>query len=319
MDAIIINREILLDEDFTGDFREKLCAYLNGLIDSELAKGDETDFDLIDEYADAINCIRDGGADGILPVISKHDFYKALGIKSVNPAFKIAAAAAAIIIVFGAGTALLRGSQTDIIAKTAEYFRELFGVHEIEPVAQTVTEQTAEAVTKAEKTTAPAPVFTGIELDFGENFRREYYVGERFDKTGLGVYLICAGGKQAAENYEIITGAFAEKAGEQTVTVSAGGFSESFTVRILNNEKTPLLNSIYATFPDGFDFTYNGEPDLSGMRVYAVYSDGSEKELTPGEYTVSIDETKLPFRKSAAVKVEYEGCTSEFVMKGVLK
>ena len=80
MDAIIINRDILLDEDFTGDFREKLCDYLNGLIDSELAKGDETDFDLIDEYADAINRIRDGEADGILPVISKHDFYKALGI-----------------------------------------------------------------------------------------------------------------------------------------------------------------------------------------------------------------------------------------------
>ena len=55
------------------------------------------------------------------------------------------------------------------------------------------------------------------------------------------------------------------------------------------------------------------------MQVYAVYSDGKEQELSSGEYSVTINETKLPFRNTAAVKVEYGGCTSEFVMKEVLK
>lgn len=59
MNDLKINREILTSEDFTGNLEETLCAYLNGIIDEELAKGDETDFDLIDEYADAINNIRE--------------------------------------------------------------------------------------------------------------------------------------------------------------------------------------------------------------------------------------------------------------------
>lgn len=54
---IIINREILLNEDFTGNLEETLCVYLNGKIDEELDKGEGTDFDLIDEYVDVINYI----------------------------------------------------------------------------------------------------------------------------------------------------------------------------------------------------------------------------------------------------------------------
>ncbi|MBR4450379.1 MAG: bacterial Ig-like domain-containing protein, partial [Clostridia bacterium] len=159
-----------------------------------------------------------------------------------------------------------------------------------------------------------------IELRFGDSFRREYYVGESFDKTGLEVVALTTEGSYTTDDYTLkFDSPFAEKAGEQTVTVTAYGFSESFKVRILHNEKTPILNSVYATFPDGFDFTYKGEPDLSEMQVYAVFSDGKERELSSGEYSVTISETKLPFRKSASVKIEYCGCTSEFVMKERLK
>ncbi|MCR5523978.1 MAG: hypothetical protein K6F64_10185 [Clostridia bacterium] len=54
---ITINREMLLNEDFTDNFAETLCVYLNGKIDEELDKGEGTDFDLIDEYVDVINYI----------------------------------------------------------------------------------------------------------------------------------------------------------------------------------------------------------------------------------------------------------------------
>ena len=50
MNDLKINREILTSEDFTGNLEEALCAYLNNLIDEELEKGNETNFDLIDEY-----------------------------------------------------------------------------------------------------------------------------------------------------------------------------------------------------------------------------------------------------------------------------
>ena len=316
LSAIVVNKSILLGEDFTGNLEEALCAYLNNLIDEELAKGDETDFDLIDEYADAINCIRENGAD-ILPVISSKDFMKKIGIAPQSPAFKIAAIAAALAVIIGIGTVAAQGSPSEIARDVAKYFRELFDVYELEPVTEQIPETTT---AKAEESTTQRIKIKWIELRFGDSFRREYYVGESFDKTGLEVVALTTEGHYTTDDYTVkFDSPFAEKAGEQTVTVTAYGFTESFKVRILNNEKTPVLNSIYATFPEGFDFTYNGEPDLSGMLVYAVYSDGKEQELSSGEYTVTINETKLPFRKTAAVKIEYCGCTSEFVMKEVVK
>ncbi len=316
LSAIVVNKSILLGEDFTGNLEEALCAYLNNLIDEELAKGDETDFDLIDEYADTINYIRENGAD-ILPVISDRDFMKRIGIAPKSPAFKIAAIAAALAVIIGIGTVATQGSPSEIARDVAKYFRELFNVYELEPVTEQIPETTT---VKAEESTTRQIIIKSIELKFGDIFRREYYVGESFDKTGLEVVALTTEGSYTTDDYTVkFDSPFAEKAGEQTVTVTAYGFSESFKVRILNNEKTPILNSIYATFPEGFDFTYKGEPDLSGMQVYAVYSDGKEQELSSGEYSATISETKLPFRKTAAVKIEYCGCTSEFVMKEVVK
>lgn len=314
MSAIVVNKSILLGEDFTGNLEEALCAYLNNLIDEELAKGDETDFDLIDEYADAINCIRENGAD-ILPVISDRDFMKKIGIAPKSPAVKIAAIAAALAVIIGIGTVAAQGSPSEIARDVAKYFRELFNVYELEPVTEQIPETTT---AKADESTTQRIKIKWIELRFGDSFRREYYVGESFDKTGLEVVALTTEGSYTTDDYTVkFDSPFAEKAGEQTVTVTAYGFSESFKVRILNNEKTPILNSIYATFPEGFDFTYKGEPDLSGMQVYAVYSTGEERELSADEYKVDIDETRLPFYSRAYITVSYGGCSSSFTLKGV--
>ncbi len=318
LSEIIVNRSILLSEDFTGNLDETLCAYLNSLIDEELAKGDETDFDLIDEYADAINFIRESGAD-ILPVISKRDFMKEIGIAPKSPAVRTAAIAAALAVIIGIGAAAAQGSPSEVARDVAKYFRELFNVYELEPVTEQIPETTT---VKADESTTQRIKIKWIELKFGENFRREYYVGESFDKTGLVVVALTTEGSYTTDDYTVkFDSPFAEKAGEQTVTVTAYGFSESFKVRILNNEKTPVLNSIYAAFPDGFDFTYKDDPEtaLGEMRVFAVYSTGEEKELARNDYTVTIEETKLLFKKSAEVRIEYGGCTSEFIVKGVLK
>lgn len=316
MSAIVVNKSILLGEYFTGNLEEALCANLNNLIDEELAKGDETDFDLIDEYADAINCIRENGAE-ILPVISSKDFMKRIGIAPKSPAFKIAAIAAALAVVIGIGAVTTQGSPSEITRDVAKYFRELFNLYELEPVTEQIPETTT---TKTDESTTQRIKIKWIELKFSDSFRREYYVGESFDKTGLEVVALTTEGSYTTDDYTVkFDSPFAEKAGEQTVTVTAYGFSESFKVRILNNEKTPILSSIYVTFPEGFDFTYKGEPEtvLGEMRVFALYSTGEEKELEKGEYTIAIEETKLLFKKSAAVKVEYGGCSSSFTLKGV--
>ena len=318
MSAIVVNKSILLCEDFTGNLEEALCAYLNNLIDEELAKGDETDFDLIDEYADAINCIRENGAD-ILPVISDRDFMKRIGIAPKSPAFKIAAIAAALAVVIGIGAVTTQGSPSENARDVAKYFRELFNVYELEPVTEQIPETTT---VKAEESTTRQIIIKSIELKFGDGFRREYNVGENFDKTGLEVVALTTEGHYTTDDYTVkFDSPFAEKAGEQTVTVTAYGFSESFKVRILNNEKTPILNSIYVTFPEGFDFTYSYSIDTAlleiGMRVFAVYSTGEERELSADEYKVDIDETRLPFYSRAYITVSYGGCSSSFTLKGV--
>ena len=310
MSAAVVTRSILLSEDFTGNLEEELCAYLNNLIDEELEKGDKTDFDLIDEYAEAINFIRENGTADILPVISDREFTDKLGMKNKSAVPKIAAAAAVIIAVIGINSAVSQEINVNLIEKGASYIKELFNAHSVSE------EQPETTVPVTEKETTAPDIITGIELDFDESFRTEYYVGECFNCKGLIVYVLKQDGKARTDKYEILTETpFAEKAGEQTVTVTAYGFSESFTVRILNNEKTPILNSIYATFPEGFDFTYKGEPDISEMRVYAIYSDGDEKELSPSEYSLSINKSRTLFKEKTSVTVEYGGCNCSFELQ----
>ena len=99
-----VSREILMHPDFMGNLADELCAMLEALIDAEFDKGDDTDFDFIDECADAINAIRSGNNAQILPLVSRKDFLKKVGIKTERK-FKVwIAAAAAIAILFTAGT-----------------------------------------------------------------------------------------------------------------------------------------------------------------------------------------------------------------------
>ena len=323
MNAILIDRETLLHEDYTADLAAVLIAHFNALIDAELAKGDAADFDRIDAFADAINAIRENGITELLPVISNCTFLKTLGVRRRSAAPRIAAACAAAAIVLGIGAYLTTGAKTDVIQEAARYFRNIFHPQTVsEPATQPEPETTALQLTEPATTSAPEAI-TGITLAFDDMFRREYGVGEPFDPTGLTVYLQTTLGRRETTEYEILTETpFAAEAGTQTVTVSAAGFCADFSVRILNTEETPVLNSIYATFPEGYDFTYRGDPETalreSGMRVYAVYSTGEERELTADDYTVRIDETRTPFRKTATVTLAYGGRDCSFDMKGEL-
>ena len=75
-----------------------------------------------------------------------------------------------------------------------------------------------------------------------------------------------------------------------------------------------MLNSVYASFPEGFDFTTEDidNIDLGGMEVYAVYSDRREKKLNRGEYTIKTE--KLP-NGTAFITITYEGVYTTFGIK----
>ena len=96
-----------------------------------------------------------------------------------------------------------------------------------------------------------------------------------------------------------------DKKGKTKITITYKYFDTSIYVNVkAEEERNPLtLNSIYGTFEGGYT--------VETMRVYAVYSDGSEKEITKGRYTVKREYSE-DFEADVVI-VEYGGCSFQFL------
>ena len=311
--TVTVNREVFLHPDFMQDISETLCNYLNSLIDAELEKED-ADFDFIDECASAINAIREGFVDAVLPVISRKEFMAKLGIKTNRVSKAFAAVIAAAIMLVAGNSAIAAATDYNIIEEVAQKIADFISNSEEETTLPPQTEPT----TKSAQTTVLHQKEEDITIEFEEGFKTEYNVGEQLNTNGLKVYLLYDDGSKKeleAKSYKITASpSFGKAAGYETVTVSYGEFEQSFKVRILNTESTPLLTSIYAIFPQDYDFTAGdlNNIDLSFMQVYAVYSDGKEKEIHPDDYAVDIADISTLFEKKVLVTVSFEGCSCSF-------
>ena len=313
--TVTVNREVFLHPDFMQDISETLCNYLNSLIDAELEKED-ADFDFIDECASAINAIREGFVDAVLPVISRKDFMAKLGIKTNRVSKAFAAVIAAAIMLVAGNSAIAAATDYNIIEEVAQKIADFISNSEEETTLPPQTDPT----TKPAQTTVLHQKEEDITIEFEEGFKTEYNVGEQLNTNGLKVYLLYDDGSRKeleAKSYKITASpSFGKTAGYETLTVSYGKFEQSFKVRILNTESTPLLTSIYAIFPQYYDFTADdlNNIDLSFMQVYAVYSDGKEKEISPDDYAVDIADISTLFEKKVLVTVSFEGCSCSFTV-----
>ncbi len=312
-----ISREILMHPDFMKNLADDLCNMLEALIDEEFDKGDETDFDFIDECAEAINAIRSGDDAQILPLISRKDFLKKVGIKSENKFRILVAACAAIAILITAATQIEIQENITVAQALSGIVSDFFtNEKHIEATTQPATTTEKAVVTTTEKT----PDLIGISVDTTPDFRTEYYVGEKFSDKGLRVFGEYDNGERRLvriDDYTVeVSGSFGTKPGYETVKISVGDFGQTLEVRIIESVETKKLTSIYAIFPDEFDFTANdlNNIDLSGMQVYAVYSNGDETELTSDKYTVETEIEKNLFKEEAFVTVSYEGCSCSFMV-----
>ena len=311
--TVTVNREIFLHPDFMQDITETLCNYLNSLIDAELEK-EEADFDFIDECASAINYIREGFIDAVIPVISRKEFLAKLGLGTVKVSKAFAAVIAAAIMLVAGNSAIAAATDYNIIEEVAQKIADFISNSEEETTLSPQTEPTTEST----QTTVLHQKEEDITIEFEEGFKTEYNVGEQLNTNGLKVYLLYDDGSKKeleAKSYKITASpSFGKAAGYETVTVSYGEFEQSFKVRILNTENTPLLTSIYAIFTESYDFTAEdlNNIDLSFMQVYAVYSDGKEKEITPDDYAVDIADISTLFEKKVLVTVSFEGCSCSF-------
>lgn len=306
-----VSREILMHPDFMTNLADELCIMLEAIIDAEFDKGDDTDFDFIDECADAINAIRSGDESQILPLISRKDFLKKVGIKTESK-FKIwIAACAAIAILFTAGTQIEVEENVSIVQALSGIVSDFF------TNTKQVEELTTQPVTTATEKEAS---LINISVETTPKFKTEYYVGEKFSDNGLKVFGEYDNGEKRLvriEDYTVeVSDTFGTQPKYETVKIIAAGFTQTLEVRIIESIETKKLNSVYAIFPEDFTFTAKdlNNIDLSQMQVYAVYSNGDETELTANEYKLDIEIEKNFLKEEAFVTISYEGCSCSFMV-----
>jgi len=301
-----LTKEILNSIYDDTSFKAEVAELINSLIDEELSK-DEPNCDFIDECINTLEELESENFAKVIPFVKKH------AGKTFRQKFVSVAAACAILAAISFGAVA--------VSHTIEQKREAKTTTVTQAVTESTTAEralTTEAVTTATKPTTQAAMPTGIRLRFGDSFKDEYYIGEKLDTSGITAVVSYSDGTEKivplADCKVTADDGFGTKERYETVKISFGNASETFRVRVLRKEDTKVLNSVYASFPEGFDFTTEDidNIDLSGMEVYAVYSDRSEKKLNRGEYTIKTE--KLP-NGTAFITITYEGVYTTFGIK----
>lgn len=306
MNDLKLTKEILNSIYDDTSFKAEVAELINSLIDEELSK-DEPNCDFIDECINTLEELESENFAKVIPFVKKH------AGKTFRQKFVSVAAACAILAAISFGAVA--------VSHTIEQKREAKTTTVTQAVTESATAErtmTTEAVTTTTKLTTQAAIPTGIRLRFGDSFKDEYYIGEKLDTSGITAVVSYSDGTEKivplADCKVTADDGFGTRERYETVKISFGNASETFRVRVLRKEDTKVLNSVYASFPEGFDFTTEDidNIDLGGMEVYAVYSDRSEKKLNRGEYTIKTE--KLP-NGTAFITITYEGVYTTFGIK----
>ena len=306
MNDLKLTKEILNSIYDDTSFKAEVAELINSLIDEELSK-DEPNCDFIDECINTLEELESENFAKVIPFVKKH------AGKTFRQKFVSVAAACAILAAISFGAVA--------VSHTIEQKREAKTTTVTQAVTESTTAEramTTEAVTTTTKPTTQAAMPTGIRLRFGDSFKDEYYIGEKLDTSGITAVVSYSDGTEKivplADCKVTADDGFGTRERYETVKISFGNASETFRVRVLRKEDTKVLNSVYASFPEGFDFTTKDidNIDLSGMEVYAVYSDRSEKKLNRGEYTIKTEKLS---NGTAFITITYEGVYTTFGIK----
>ena len=299
MNEIKIDKRILNEILDENTLKNEIAELVNELIDEELLK-DDPDCDLIDECIDILDNLVNDDYSNVIPFINKT--YKGRFSKKVWSIL----VACAIILAASIGTVA--------VGYTVEKIREQIEAEKTTTTTVTTTTITTTTTTTTQSTTAVLP--TKLILSFNSAFKDEYAVGEKFEPDGIVVKIELSDGNVktlSADEFEIFTDKnFGKEEKYETVTVKYEDLTETFNVRVLRDEDTKVLNSVYAAFPDGFDFRTDdiNKINLAGMEVYAVYSDSTEEKLSESDYTVATE--ILPDGKTAMITVTHKTVYAQF-------
>lgn len=164
-----------------------------------------------------------------------------------------------------------------------------------------VTEITPPGVTK------PVPEIYKITAIVPPGFKTEYTEVSQIKLNGVAVRVYYSDNTEktvSIDECDVEIGK-PDKNGRTKINITYKYFDTSIYVNVKAEKvRNPVtFNSIYGTFDGGYN--------VESMRVYAVYSDGSEKEIPKGEYTVKREYSE-DFEAELVI-VEYGGCSFQFL------
>lgn len=348
METLKINKDVLYALFADSAFQKETVDFLNRVIDAEFEKGDGMDCDLIDACAEVLLELQAETAESVqtaFALLSDVKFRKqiekhTLLHKKRQRIFAVSAAAALLLLT--AGSVYSRQTTGETLTKRIEQKIEAWfeservetpeqptAAEEISTVPAPVPETTTEAKTEPAtvksvaataltqpQETLPARIY-GV---FPEDLKTEYQVGEALDMRGVRVIAVELDGTERElplSDCQVTTErGFSRDPGRHTVTVFYRGLSFSYSVTVVAQKDTVILNSIYGTFPEGFSFTVTSfdDLDLNGLTVTAVYSDGSEREIPLSDCEITVEPNFMELENKALVTVNYEDRTFSFIL-----
>lgn len=149
-------------------------------------------------------------------------------------------------------------------------------------------------------------------------YKAEYYVGESFDSSDMEVIAQYSDGSAAlvhASDVEITQEQMSfEEVGEHKLTVSYLGKTAGITVSVKNKvtEEEPVLVDLTVIPPVKTTYAPFEYLDTAGMKVIAVYSDGSTRDVTS---EASIGKYFFLFEGEQTIIVSYGGRAASFTVK----
>ena len=153
----------------------------------------------------------------------------------------------------------------------------------------------------------PRPKLTGILIDTLPD-KLEYARKDSLDLTGMIVKATYTDGSSSAITGYTVSGYNALKSGTQTITVTYGEYTTSFTVKV----GVEVRRIEIATAPEKTEYFVGEALETEGLTVKVTYTDGSTKIITESYVLEGFDSDTAGTK---TVTAQYGGQTATFVVE----
>ena len=333
--------QFLTKQNINDDlFYSSLIAELEEIIEEELSKDiEEMNAELIDDCCIAIENIQN-----VIDGDKSHEYKAFYGVeriikqhkKKLKSVYVASAACAAVAVLCAITSVKLTNQNAQGSLKPNSFLDDIFNIYEhtVTNTETTEKEQTTKAQNEEPTTfinneittsvplttenqvtevitppgvTKPIPDVCKIRAILPPGFKTEYTDVSKINLSQVKVKVSYSDSNEkvvSIDECDVEIGK-PDKNGRTKITITYDHMYTSIYVNVRSEkDRNPItLNSIYGNF--------NGGYNTQTMRVYAVYSDGTEKEIPKGEYTVNIVYSE-DFETDVAI-VEYGGCSFQFI------